>query len=159
MAKPEPTKVPANPDFPLHDALRHDLQSALARERAVPVILQALNTECQKAGWHDAVKARIMQMLKSGNYETRQEVVRAIVREARGLPEEEEEEKEEEDGFGGMKDKGRVDDAGNGTEGFGGGEVPIDIKIPKKATMEGVKVVRDALEKVVEIEPEKGFWD
>ena len=140
--------VPASPDFPLDDALRRDLQNALTRENAVPLISTALHGECEKAGWQDALKARVMQLLKSGEFENRQELVRAIVSEARDLSAE-----EEEDGEVQFSRKASAKKAAER------GEKSVDIRIPQKAIAEGVAAVRNTLVKVVEIEPEKGFWD
>jgi len=157
MAKPAPVLVPTFPDFPLDEPLRQDLQAALVRGRAVSPISKALNTECKNAGWQDAVKARVMQMLRSGDFENRQQLVRAIVREARGLPAEDE---GGEDGLLGVKGegKGRERGTGYGNKGGKGREKAVDIRIPEKATVEATRVVRETLDKVVEIEPEKDFW-
>lgn len=156
---PTPILIPASPDFPLNDTLRHDLQSALVRDNAVTSISNALSTECEKAGWQDAVKMRVMQILKSGEVESRQELVKAIVREARDIPIKDEGAMvgEKEKGEGKGKTGERVE--GNGSKGTKGGEKAVDIKMPNTAVTEAVKAVRDTLEKVVEIEPEKGFWD
>ena len=157
MAKPAPVLVPTSPDFPLDEPLRQDLQSALVRGRAVSLISKALNTECKNAGWQDAVKARVMQMLKSGDFENRQQLVRAIVREARGLPEEDE---GSEDELLSVKGEGKGRESGTryGKKGVEWGEKAVDIRIPEKATVEATRVVRETLDKVVEIEPEKDFW-
>jgi hypothetical protein len=157
MAKPAPVLVPTFPDFPLDEPLRQDLQSALVRGRAVSLISKALNIECKNAGWQDAVKARVMQMLKSGDFENRQQLVQAIVKEARGLPAEDE---GGEDGLLSVKGegKGRERGTGYGNKGVERGEKAVDIRIPEKATVEATRVVRETLDKVVEIEPEKDFW-
>lgn len=156
MAKPTPVLVPASPDFPLDDTLRRDLQNALTRENTVPLISTALNVECEKAGWQDALKARVIQMLKSGEFENRQELVGAIVREARGLCVEENEAGEAP--FSG-KGKGSKENKGIGKKGDPRREKAVDIRIPQNAIAEGVAAVRNTLDKFIEIEPEKGFWD
>ncbi|KAK3166660.1 hypothetical protein OEA41_009785 [Lepraria neglecta] len=152
MPPPTPLLIPRDIPTPLPDDLRQDIRAALVRERAIKNILKALKTECGKAGWEDALKARVNQLLRSGEFKSRADLVGAIIREAKGLPVAEEEEGEDREG-GKVKGKGRGRDVK-------GEEKLVDIKIPDKAIAEGAKVVRGVLEKVGELEPEaKGFWD
>ena len=86
-------------------------------------------------------------MLKDEGYIDKAEMLRVLVRAARGLNEEE---GDDDEGDGGVQ-KGRKDGKG--------GEERIDVRVPEKAVSEGVKVVKGYLEKVVEVEPEVvDFW-
>lgn len=88
-------------------------------------------------------------MLKEEGYIDKAEVMRVLVREARGLEDGDEEEEEE----GGERGE-------RGEEGKGGRkEGKIDVRVPEKAVQEGVRVLKGFLEGVVEIEPEVvDFW-
>ena len=152
MAPPTPLLIPRDIPTPLPDDLRQDIRAALVRERAIKNILKALKTEGGKAGWEDALKARVNQLLRSGEFKSRADLVGVIVQEARGLPVAEEEEGEE-------RESGKVKGKGRGRD-VKGGEKLVDIKIPDKAIAEGTKAVRGVLEKLGELEPEaKDFWD
>ena len=141
-----PTPLPT----PLSPPLLTSLTNALLTANAITPILRTLTTECQKAKWQDAVKARIMQMLKNEEYVDRAEMLRVLVREARGLEEEGEEDNERED---------EGDDGQKVTRNENGGEGRIDVRVPEKAVSEGAKIVKGVLEKVVEVEPEVvDFW-
>lgn len=89
-------------------------------------------------------------MLKNEEYVDRAEMLRVLVREARGLEEEGEEDNERED---------EGDDGQKVTRNENGGEGRIDVRVPEKAVSEGAKIVKGVLEKVVEVEPEVvDFW-
>ena len=91
-----------------------------------------------------------MQMLKSGECVDQVEMLRVLVREARGL---EEDEREDE------KDDGEGEGVKGGMKSGKGGEGKIDVRVPEKAVSEGARIVKGVLEKVVEIEPEVvDFW-
>lgn len=88
-------------------------------------------------------------MLKEEGYIDKAEILRVLVREARGL---EDEGEEEEDG-----DEG--DGVKRGIKNGKAGESKIGVRVPEKAVSEGTKIVKAELEKVVEIEPEVvDFW-
>ena len=92
-----------------------------------------------------------MQMLKNEGYVDKAEILRVLVREARGLEEEEED--------GDDDDDEREDEVQRGMKDGKGGEGRIDVRVPEKAVIEGAKIVKGVLEKVVEVEPEVvDFW-
>ena len=135
-------KIPTPLPTPLPPPLLTSITNALVTTNAINPILRTLTTECQKTKWQDAVKARIMQMLKEEGYVNKAEVLRVLVREARGI--------EEEDEGDGVQ-KGRKEGKG--------GDGKIDVRVPEKAVSEGAKIVKGYLEKVVEVEPEVvDFW-
>lgn len=93
------------------------------------------------------MKQRTLQLLESRECWKWEDLVGAVVREARGV------EEVGEEGQGGKE---------NGMNGGRDGESEgkVDIRIPEKAVAEAAKVVKGVLEKKVELEPEgKGFWD
>ena len=147
---PPPSKIaiPTPLPHPLPAPLLTSLTNALLATSAINPILRTLTTECQNAKWQDAVKARIRQMLKEEGYIDKAEILRVLVREARGL--EEEEEDDDDDEGDGVK---------RGTKNGKAGESKIGVRVPEKAVSEGTKIVKAELEKVVEIEPEVvDFW-
>ena len=88
-------------------------------------------------------------MLKNEEYVDKAEMLRVLVREARGLEEEGEDDESEDEGDG----------VERGTKNGKGGEGKIDVRVPEKAVSEGARIVKGVLEKVVEIEPEVvDFW-
>ena len=92
-------------------------------------------------------------MFKNEEYVDKAEMLRVLVREARGLEEEGEDDEREDEG----EDEG--DDVQRGTKNGKGGEGRIDVRVPEKAVSEGARIVKGVLEKVVEIEPEVvDFW-
>lgn len=92
-------------------------------------------------------------MLKEEGYIDKAEILRVLVREARGLEDEGEEEEEDDD------DDDEGDGVKRGTKNGKAGESKIDVRVPEKAVSEGTKIVKAELEKVVEIEPEVvDFW-
>ena len=90
-----------------------------------------------------------MQMLKEEGYVDKAEVLRVLVREARGIEEEDEGDYDDDEGDGVQK----------GRKEAKGGDGKIDVRVPEKAVSEGAKIVKGYLEKVVEVEPEVvDFW-
>ena len=154
MPPPQPKiTIPTPLPTPLPPPLLTSLTNALLTANAITPILRTLTTECEKAKWQDAVKARIMQMFKNEEYVDKAEMLRVLVREARGLEEEGEDDEREDEG----EDEG--DDVQRGTKNGKGGEGRIDVRVPEKAVSEGARIVKGVLEKVVEIEPEVvDFW-
>ena len=152
---PPPSKIaiPTPLPHPLPAPLLTSLTNVLLATSAINPILRTLTTECQNAKWQDAVKARIRQMLKEEGYIDKAEILRVLVREARGLEDEGEEEEEDDD------DDDEGDGVKRGTKNGKAGESKIDVRVPEKAVSEGTKIVKAELEKVVEIEPEVvDFW-
>ncbi len=93
-------------------------------------------------------------MLKNEEYVDKAEILRVLVREARGLEEEGEDDEREDDG----EDEG--DGAKMGMTNGKKGEGRIYVRVPEKAVSEGARIVKGVLEKVVEIEPEVvDFWN
>lgn len=125
---------------PLPPRLRNALNTALLSSNSIPAIQAALLHECQASGFVAAVRARVRELLRSGQCASYGEVMARIMAEIRG-----------EDG---MLSNGN----GNGTgaaaaaaAAAGAGGSPERLKVPVRVIEEGVRVVRQALEGVVEI--------
>lgn len=130
-----PTKiiVPNPPPSPLSASLRNDTTSALfSQTKAIPNLQKTLLAECEKSGWLDAVRERSLQLLREDEGRGGKDVVALLVDEARG-----------------GKSTG---DVVKGGEAKNGGREMVDVKMPERAVKEGTRVVRDALEGIVEFE-------
>lgn len=173
---PKPLVLPSTPlPNPLPPAIRAATLNALLATQAIPTLQRTLRDECIAAGWFKAIRARALEIIqtpidthienwdedegeetegegKEGNYDI--EAIRAlIIREALGKDRKRGEDGEYEDDGAGMmvRKKKRVKRSGE-DEGRG----KADVRLPERAIEAGTKVVRDALEKVVVIEGEKG---
>lgn len=147
---PTPTPailIPRTPTSPLDPTLRTSIQTAILNPKTIKTLRKTLETETQAGAWQEKVKQRTLQLLESRECWKWEDLVGAVVREARGV------EEVGEEGQGGKE---------NGMNGGRDGESEgkVDIRIPEKAVAEAAKVVKGVLEKKVELEPEgKGFWD
>ncbi|MCJ1393535.1 hypothetical protein MMC18_006410 [Xylographa bjoerkii] len=138
------TRVPIPPGGTLTTPLRSQLNAALLSTSAIPTIHAALLHECQASGWLDLIKARVLDLLRSGECVSYGEVMAVVLRE--------------------MKGNGRMDGEGsfavkkengvNGVNGAGSGKGAL--RVPERVVEEGVRVVRGCLEEVVDIEGEEG---
>ena len=119
---------------PLPNSLRSSVNAALLANNAVPAIQSALLHECQASGFATAVRARAVDLLRSGDATTYADVLREIMAEVRGA----------------SADGGDAAALRNGEGGAEGSE--RKLKVPQRVIEEGVKVVRAALETCVDIE-------
>lgn len=134
---PTTINVPYPPPSPLSASLRNDITSALfSQTEAIPTLQKTLLAACEKEGWLDAVRERSLQLLREDEGRGYREVMAILVDEARGQ------------GEGG---KSTGDAAKKGEARVGRREV-VDVKMPERAVNEGARVVRDALEGIVEVE-------
>ncbi len=134
-----PTKinVPYLPPSPLPASLREDITSALfSQTEAIPTLQKTLLSECEKGGWLDAVRERSLQLLREDEGRGYEDVMAILVNEARGQ------------GEGG---KSTGDAAKNGEARAGRRQV-VDVKMSERAVNEGARVIKDALEGIVEFE-------
>lgn len=129
--------VPSGTDFrPLSPALRSAINEALIANNAVADIQAALLHECQLAGFTTAIRARVVDLLRSGDCTTYAEVLREVLGEIRSAT-------AESDTAGGTA---RL----NGEEGDAADE-DRKLKVPKRVMEEGVKKVKAALETCVDV--------
>ena len=134
-APPQRVSVPARSSSgPLSDNLRSSLNAALLANNAIPNILNSLLDECQRSGFTAAIRARVMDLLRSGDCTTYAEVMREVM--------------------GEIKSASDVETS-SGTAVPNGEDVGPDgerkLKVPKRVIEEGVKQVRAALETCVDI--------
>ena len=92
--------------------------------------------ECQASGWLEAVRLRARELLRSGECASYEEVLWKIIAEAKGKKEKE-------------KEKDGVN--GNGNGGGNNGN-KTDVRIPEELVREGVRIVKGALEEIIEFE-------
>jgi len=159
-------QIPSRPPSTLAPPLRSDINSALLTTGAIERIQTVLLHNLQATGWTANVRKFCLELLRSGECATYGEVMERVIQEARvggdladGRRDGEANGVDGVDGLDGLDGLGHgvVDGNVNG-EGVNGtnGEVKqkrvwVDVRIPEKVINEGVKVVREALEEVVEI--------
>ncbi|KAI9875395.1 MAG: hypothetical protein M1830_008532 [Pleopsidium flavum] len=135
------------PTSPLPTALRSEINSALLQTGSIQRIQTTLLHQLQASGWTENVRSFCLELLRSGECASWGEVMGRVLRDAgvgRIGGEEEEEGKE---GVG----NGGVNGDGANEEGAARKKAKLDVRIPEKVINEGIKVVREALEEVVEI--------
>lgn len=170
MSNPTPSPaqritVPLPSTAPLPPRLRSAINAALVAHNVIPGIQAALLHECQVSGFVAALRARALELLRAGECAGYAEVMATVVGEVRASNEralttgkvgvngavgraqkgkdegeDEDEDEEEEDG---------EDEAGFGS-GSGAG-----LQVPERVVREGIRVVKGALEGVVDIGPDE----
>ena len=133
--------VPAKNTAPLPENLRHELHSLLLDQQMIKQLQSTLLDTTTSVGWQTSVEERVLQLLRDGNVRNLRELERVVVGEALGRDLLENDNEEE------SKDKRRDSNAYNGEKG--------DIKMPHPAIKAGKKVVRDALDRSVDVSEEK----
>lgn len=133
---PSPKIYVSNPPpSPLPTSLRNDITSALfSQTQAIPALQKTLLSQCEKAGWLDAVRKRSLQLLREDEGRGYRDVVAILVGEARGGK--------------------STDDVVKSGEARDGGREVVDVKVPEKAVNGGARIVSDALEGIVQFEGE-----
>ncbi|KAL8688547.1 MAG: hypothetical protein Q9218_005573 [Villophora microphyllina] len=136
--------VPSHTPKPLPNHLRTELTSALLSESAIPTIQSALSDECREAGWMDALRQRAKQLIRNGNAVTWQEVVNKLANEVKGGLD------NRPNAPGGLR-RGYTSEGSRSTVDQSADKT-VKIEFPEIATERGIKVVRNALENIVEVE-------
>ena len=136
MASASPrVSVPAGANFsPLSPKLRSSINESLVATNAVCDIQSSLLHECQMSGFTTAIRARVVDLLRSGECTTYTEVMREVMSEIKGSLDAE--------ALG-------EDAAVNGEEGEGNEDQKL--KVPRTVVEEGVKKVKAALENCVDV--------
>ncbi|MCJ1247347.1 hypothetical protein MMC30_004561 [Trapelia coarctata] len=177
MTSPHPhPRIPIPPTYTLTPPLRHRLNSALLSLNAIPHLQAALTHEAQASGWLDAIRARVYELLRSGECTTYAEVMAAIMQEVKGAK------RGVVNGVGNTDGGGNVGANGvngvglglgfageekggsgsgsaftNGNTGANGnGEGRGRLAVPRRVVEAGVRIVRGVLEEVVEVTGEEG---
>ncbi|MCJ1413385.1 hypothetical protein MMC19_007490 [Ptychographa xylographoides] len=145
MATPRTTRisVPAAPT--LDPSLRTKINSALLEKNAIPTIHASLLHECQASGWLDRIKARIYDLLRSGECASYGEVMAVVMGEMKGG--------ERDRAFEVKRENGVKENGVNGTGKANGisNEEGEGMRVPVRVVEEGVKIVRGVLDGVVDV--------
>ncbi|MCJ1433289.1 hypothetical protein MMC27_002648 [Xylographa pallens] len=153
-----PQRIPLPPTGTLTPPLRSQLNAALLATTAIPTIHSTLLHECQASGWLDLIKARVLDLLRSGECATYGEVMAVVLQEMKGNS------SGRGDGGGafaggGVKRENENNNNGaggvNGVNGVNGGGEGASLRVPERVVEVGVRVVRGFLDEVVDIEGEE----
>lgn len=132
--------VPTNPE--LTTSLRSQINTSLLSSGAIPTIHASLLHECQATGWLELIKARVLDLLRSGECVSYGEVLSVVMREIKGN--------------GNCDGEGAFDvknENGNGLTN-GDAQTKESLRVPRTVVEVGTRLVRDALDLVVNIEVE-----
>lgn len=143
-----PSKIPisSSTHYSSSPALQSDIASALVASRGIQRIEAVLRHSLQASGWTDNLRAYCLDLLRSGECSTYDELMARIVKDARP-------------GAKGEGD-GKATDGVNGsavngeTDGHVGGPRSVEeggVQIPQSAVKEGLKIVRSELEEVCDV--------
>ena len=156
--------VPRHPPNPLTADLRILLISGLLSSSAIQNLNSTLLSSCQVTGWLDAARDRAVQLLRSGECSTHEQVMAALQEESKGRAIEKPMTEKPANGYsnsilatGGQAPSGeREGKEWNWREyDRDGGHVKekkVDVIMPKKVIEDGKKLVREALSQLVVIE-------
>ncbi|KAL9579428.1 MAG: hypothetical protein Q9212_005117 [Teloschistes hypoglaucus] len=136
--------IPAHTPKPLPYHLRTELTSALLSESLIPIIQSALSDGSRDAGWMDSVRERAKQLIRSGDATTWQEAMDKLPKEARGVT-------DNQPTVLGELRRGQSDNEIRTTPDPTVNK-SVNIKFPEHVMKQGIQVVRNALENIVEIE-------
>lgn len=133
--------VPIQSTSNLPPNLRSSINNALVSHNAIPAIQTALLNECQSSGFVTALRARVLELLRSGQCTSYGDIMATVMAELKANA--------IQDGSGPFVNGGTVmvgeEINGSGTVDSG------QLKVPARVIEEGVKVVRGALEGCVDI--------
>jgi hypothetical protein len=122
---------------------RNELYSSLLSGTGILNIESTLSHELQRSGWVDNLRQYMMQLLRSGEATSVDELMAKVSEKMKA-------------------DRGHVNGNGvngvngvNGTNGHSADE-DVDLKIPERAIREGAKTIRKELEKVCDINMDAG---
>ena len=132
--RPPKVVVPSPPPSPLPPILNEELMAALlSHTPTIANVQQSLLAECRKIAWLEKAQERIYQLLREDETRDYNEVLRILIKEStsdgdRALQKEEER--------GNIEEQGKV----------------ADVKLPKRAIDEAIRIVKEGLESIVEFE-------
>ncbi|KAI9713114.1 MAG: hypothetical protein M1820_001099 [Bogoriella megaspora] len=125
-------------------ALQSDIASALLASKGIHRIQATLLHSLQSTGWADNLRTYCLDLLRSGECATYDELMARIIKDSRP----------------GLSSDGKVTNGVNGTakggdgDGHVGGARSVEeggIQIPERTIKEGLKVVKKELEEVCEV--------
>ena len=133
-------RVSPKPRAPLSEDQRYELQSLLLKHDKIKPLDSALREACVAAGWQTRIEERVLEALRSGQVKSMKQLERQIVNEALGKTESKDQESGQQIGSGA---------AGTQRNGAAG------LKLPTDAVQAGTKIVREVLEKSVDVKVEQ----
>ena len=140
-----PTKLPisSSTHYTSSPALQSDIASSLTASRGAHRIEAVLRHSLQSSGWTDNLRAYCLDLLRSGECSTYDELMARIVKDSRPS----EDGDKTTDGINGTTVNGDAD-------GHIGGPRSVEeggVLIPQSTVKEGLRVVRNELEEICEI--------
>lgn len=156
--------VPRHPPNRLTPDLRVRLISGLLSSGAIQNLNSTLLSSCQVTGWLDAVRDRAIQLLRSGECSTYEQVMAALQEESKGRGIEKTAAEKRANGYsnralanGGQASDGEREGAERDwreydTDDGRVKEKRVDVTMPKKVIEDGKKFVKEALDQIVVIE-------
>jgi hypothetical protein len=135
---PDDPKSPA----PMRSQYQHEITSALVASKAVPRIEAVLAQELAASGWTTNMRTYIQHLLRSGECTNYKELMARVNRAVRADRLQEQEQEREVNGV-----NGETNGTANATN-----DLEQSVKIPDKVVKEGIKAVRQEVEKVCAIE-------
>ncbi|KAK7729012.1 hypothetical protein SLS57_002244 [Botryosphaeria dothidea] len=143
-ADPKPVSF-AHTTSALTSSQTAQLTAALFSANSIPRIQAALQHSLQESGWTHALRAHVLNLLRSGECASYDELMARVLEDTRQAG-----------SAGGDKDKEQNGHATNGDKNSGGAETGAarsadSIRIPDKAVKEGIKAVRKEVEGVCDI--------
>jgi len=127
---------------PMRPQYQHEITSALVASKAVPRIEAVLAQELAASGWTTNMRTYVQHLLRSGECSSYKELMARVNRAMRADRLQEQEQEREVNGVNGEA---------NGTTSVNN-ELEQSIRIPEKVVKEGIKAVRQEVEKVCAIE-------
>ena len=121
---------------------QHEITSALVASKAVPRIEAVLAQELAATGWTTNMRTYVQHLLRSGECTSYKELMARVNRAVRADRLQEQDLEREVNGVNGET---------NGTT-TANSELEQNVKIPDRVVKEGIKVVRQEVEKVCAIE-------
>ena len=132
---------PKNP-APMRQQYQHEITSALVASKAVPRIEAVLAQELAASGWTTNMRTYVQHLLRSGECTSYKELMARVNRAVRADRLQEQEQEREVNGVNG--EANGMTTANN--------ELEQSVKIPDKVVKEGIKAVRQEVEKICVIE-------
>jgi hypothetical protein len=127
---------------PMRSEYQHEITSALVASKAVPRIEAVLAQELAATGWTTNMRTYVQHLLRSGECTSYKELMARVNRAVRADRLQEQDLEREVNGVNGET---------NGTT-TANSELEQNVKIPDRVVKEGIKVVRQEVEKVCAIE-------
>ena len=127
---------------PMRPQYQHEITSALVASKAVPRIEAVLAQELAASGWTTNMRTYVQHLLRSGECTSYKELMARVNRAVRADRLQEQELEREVNGVNGEA---------NGTT-TANNELEQSVKIPDRVVKEGIKAVRQEVEKVCAIE-------